>query len=418
MKIRVKFRSIRRVVELSDDPAPTFSLLRDIAASSLGLKTKDFQLSLNGTDVLTTQHNDILSTAGIVSGDLVTILDQPDLNPSPPHCAPSQPSNQPKPSTSIQPAAALEPEPDLTSAEVAPENVNVYLKEPILIRECVNDMLPQSLLNSFMKAKPSNDYEIFCVVVHVLMMECGYTSEICEFSLIEAWKKPGCYAMTYTHPDVPEGHFSCVCVPMQNQITIHGLSPSGSKFSATFQCATFITGNSNDVHSAYKKSHLAVLSRRFKDNLAHPLLQSCLPVGSVPSLSSLMLEMKLHILKHLDAASLLRLSETSRHFKEICNERYLWRRLYLQRFGGHHIKDLSVDWKELYQEEYKRRPKRGRPWPPAAFLPPGTFQPPIPPSGPFYPPGVIGGDYDLLPNFSPFAGGRRPRPSPFSPLFR
>ncbi|ELT89461.1 hypothetical protein CAPTEDRAFT_188412, partial [Capitella teleta] len=40
MKIRVRFRSIRRVVELSDDPAPTFGLLRDIAASSLGLKTK------------------------------------------------------------------------------------------------------------------------------------------------------------------------------------------------------------------------------------------------------------------------------------------------------------------------------------------------------------------------------------------
>ncbi|XP_064816873.1 F-box only protein 7-like [Oncorhynchus masou masou] len=126
-------------------------------------------------------------------------------------------------------------------------------------------------------------------------------------------------------------------------------------------------------------------------------------------------ELLLRVLRLLDVSSLLALSSVNRHLHQTTTDPALWRHLYPQRLprrpGPEQSQRHSVE--RALQEEVQVEERSSQLPPPHAPLPPcpPTALPPPPlPNNPFpfYPPGIIGGEYDQRPGIP---GGILPRPA-------
>lgn len=224
------------------------------------------------------------------------------------------------------------------------------------------------------------------------------------------------------------------CVPMCSLMVVHGTSSGpnkGEQVQLQLNTPEYIGDINQGAVKCYKQQKK--LSRLFKDIIALPMLQSfqeangMLPVHGIMALSN---ELKLKILGYLNVESVLTCSEVCKEFYRISRDRYIWRRLFVKEFGNwlQGEMNLSRDWYELYKKEYKQRKERRKMLSQMTMVvPPGFFPPthrPLPiPQGPYYP-GILGGDYDLNPNFpgipgpsfSPNRPMMRPRFDPVGPL--
>ncbi|XP_060069137.1 F-box only protein 7-like [Ylistrum balloti] len=347
--------------------------------------------------------------------------------------------------------------------------VNRYLNEPMLCRESYGHIVPAVLSDMYQNAGITCSAEAMCTVLHVLMLETGYTtvdekfyaatsstndqpasqtnpdnstlptscdadSPLIERGMPGGWRdKPGQYCLYYKHvqPSCTEQSFVLTCFPMGSVLVVHGhLQGNEDNWSCCLNLNTkeFIKKTSpQGAGDCYQ--NLGKLSRVFKDAIALPMLQHYRTGQRLPPFYGIFAvshEVKLKILGMLDVVGLLNMSETCKEFSQLCKDRYLWRHVYLKDFGNRNNNTLAQDWCRLYKQEYRLRKERRRIWkrnPVPMFGPPVLPSFGLPPPGPFHP-GILNGDHDLDPVFGHYDRRLMPhslieqRSQPSSALFQ
>uniref|UniRef100_A0A2K6UZF5 F-box protein 7 n=1 Tax=Saimiri boliviensis boliviensis TaxID=39432 RepID=A0A2K6UZF5_SAIBB len=433
-----------------------------------------FAITLNNKDALTGDE-ETLASYGIVSGDLICLVLE-DAIPAPnlPSSTDSEHSslqNNDQPSlatssnqTSIQdeqlsdsfqgqavqsdvwnddnmsgPSQNFEAESIQDIADME-ESTGFYPSEPMLCSESVEGQVPHSLETLYQSADCSDASDALIVLIHLLMLESGYTPQGTEakaMSMPEKWKSSGVYKLQYVHPLCEGGSAALTCVPLGSLIVVNATLKINSEIRSvkrlqllpeSFICKEKLGENVAKIYKDLQK-----LSRLFKDQLVYPLLaftRQALNLPDVFGLVVLPLELKLRIFRLLDVRSILSLSAVCRDLFTASNDPLLWRFLYLRDFRDSTVRVQDTDWKELYRKRHIQRKEspRGRfvlllpPSPhPIPFCPNPLHPRPFPSS--LLPPGIIGGEYDQRP-ILPYVGdpinslipGPGETPSQFPPL--
>ncbi|XP_037702339.1 F-box only protein 7 isoform X2 [Choloepus didactylus] len=287
--------------------------------------------------------------------------------------------------------------------------------EPMLCSEAVEGQVPHSLETLYHSAACSNANDALIVLVHLLMLESGYIPQGTEakaVSMPEKWKWGGVYKLQYLHPLCDGGSAALTCVPLGTLMVINATLKINNEIRSVRRLQllpeSFICKDEPVENVAEMYKDLQKLSRLFKDQLVYPLLaftRQALNLPDVFGLVVLPLELKLRIFRLLDIRSVLSLSAVCRDLLIASNDQLLWRCLYLRDFRDSTVRARDTDWKELYKRRHKQRKdaQRGRH---VMFLP--SLPHPVPyypnpscprpfPSSPLYPPGIIGGEYDVRP---------------------
>ncbi|XP_053378365.1 F-box only protein 7-like isoform X2 [Mercenaria mercenaria] len=476
MKLRLRLDKCSQVIEISDEISENLTVA-DLSERALNSFQDylfgEYYLSLNKKDPLD-GHLKVVGDCDIVSGDLVYIVrtgDSAETTPSSqqhvvssaasgssltseknaPSCTSGQTNKENKshdqvenhakaamnmdtgqPGTSSQndPAPETGTSYDVTM-ETEEETVDIAvvkqcLSEPVLCREAANGTVPALLREMYEALGPKNIAESLSTVLHVLMLETGFTvhpeSENTAVSQLPGeWRYGGYYKFSYTYQGCADTTCCITIVPTGNSVAVHGkvLSTSNATRQCSFKTEEYVQAVNKDCAACY--CQLAKLSMLFKDSIANPLvhdIRTAAGLVDVFGLLALTQEIKLRILSFLDVRSLLQVSCVNTELLEISKDPYLWRCLYLRNFDRHD-NSLSQNWKELYKKEYKSRKERRKMMSRMKIITPPYWGPQNPFSGPsnWIPPvpgGIIGGDYDLYPNFPsslPGVPGRMgPRP--------
>ncbi|XP_042637904.1 F-box only protein 7 [Orycteropus afer afer] len=459
MKLRVRLQKRTWPLEMLETE-PTLGQLRahlgQVLLPTWGYSSDTrFAITLNNKDALTGDE-ETLASYGIVSGDLICLILE-DAIPAPnlPSSTDSEPSslqhndqpslatssNQPsiqggQPSDSLQGQAAEsdvgnddtmpEPSEDVEAESVQDavdmeEGTGFCPSEPMLCSETVEGQVPHSLETLYHAADCSNANDALIVLIHLLMLESGYIPQGTEAkaaSMPEKWKSGGVYKLQYTHPLCNGGTAALTCVPLGTLIIVNATLKINNDIRSVKRLQllpeSFICKEEPEENVAKMYKDLQKLSRLFKDQLVYPLLaftRQALNLPDVFGLVVLPLELKLRIFRLLDARSVLSLSAVCRDLFIASNDQLLWRCLYLRDFRDSTARARDTDWKELYKKRHKQRKEaqRGRH---VMFLPsaahpipfyPSPFYPGPFPANPLYPPGIIGGEYDVRP-ILPFVG--------------
>lgn len=323
----------------------------------------------------------------------------------------------------------------LSSPHREEHEVNRFLGEPLLCREATGRSVPQVLSNLYVSAGCQTPADALWVVIHAVIMEAGFRPAQDEELLMGAdWNKRGFYKRMYTHICLRPEHAALACtvvgVPMGGMLLVHGMTSVEQSFQTEKQhlrVSDFVSAVQCDVHGVY--CNLEQLSRTVKDLICQPLLAHLGEVCGYPvtlGLPSLSHELKLKILSYLSVDSLIRMAQVCQLFGSMYKDPWLWRNLYLREFGRNGDPSLNKNWYEIYKEEWvarreQRKASRLRHQvltgiPPWLNPRPGHFPPLGPPP---FPGGIVGGDYDLNPDFSssiphPLFGRPTP-PGPFQP---
>lgn len=291
--------------------------------------------------------------------------------------------------------------------------VHQCLNEPVLCREASDGCVPSLLQEAYNLAMPKDTLEAVTVLIHVLMLETGFIS--CRQAgtdslpyLPDNWTQKGYCRLTYYYPGCTDISCCTTIIPTGGSITIHGKVLGCNE--ATRQCcmkiSTYIRNVSKDCGECYV--NLARFSMVYKDSVANPLVHDVRTSAGLEDtfgLLGLTQEIKLHILRFLDVKSLVNVSYVSTELLDASRDPYLWRRLYLIQFGNRSENSLSQDWRKLYIQEYKARKERRKMMNRVRLITPPFLGPQNPFDDPFSwippgPGGIIGGNYDIYPNFS------------------
>ncbi|NXF96480.1 FBX7 protein, partial [Eubucco bourcierii] len=462
MKLRVRLQKRTAPLEVQG-AEPTLgelrAQLRQVLLPSWGYSSDtEFSITLNRKDALT-EDEKTLSSYGIVSGDLICLLLEPDGCPDLP-LPPSTPSplhNGNEPSTLIpiqsqakSPKERQNEQPDNQKVQMevqksdervssslefpsglVPEDADLeegagsYPSEPMLCSEAADGEIPHSLEMLYLSAECTSATDALIVLVHLLMMEAGYVPQGTEakaVSMPEKWRGNGVYKLQYTHPLCEEGSAGLTCVPLGDLVAINATLKIKKEIKGVKRIqllpASFVCFQEPEkVAGVYKD--LQKLSRLFKDQLVYSLLAAARQALNLPDVFGLVvlpLELKLRIFRLLDVRSLLSLSAVCRDLYAASNDQLLWRFMYLRDFRDPVARPRDTDWKELYKKKLKQKKEALR-WRHTMFLPPtphpipfhpNPFYPnPFPPnpfpSNPIYPPMIIGGEYDERPTL-PYVG--------------
>ncbi|XP_070978177.1 F-box only protein 7-like isoform X4 [Oncorhynchus clarkii lewisi] len=421
MKLRVRINKQTSRVKLEGEE-PTLTELnvqiREILLPSHGLSPDtEFTLSLNGSDLLS-DSGQTLSSCGIVTGDLVCVILPPSVAvpsaASAPSAAPAPSTRQAVPSGSSAPSAAPAPSarqssssssssssPGLYQAVHPPaqrsseastskgaepqqevvreeeeqeEEAGQWVWEPMLCGEAEGGKVPHSLEVLYHQAQSSSTCDALMVAVHLLMVETGF---LCQGSegrpgeMPAGWRAPGgLYRLQYAHPLCDDSLALVLAVPMGPVLVINATLKMNQQVDTvrklSLKPSTYVTDQWTGDSAAAVYTELRKLSRVFKDQLVYPLISSA------------------------------------------------------REDGQDHSRARDTQWRELYKKKYKWRREaasyrhhmpRYHPVPPPLYplhpLPNNPF--------PFYPPGIIGGEYDQRPGIP---GGILPRPryDPIGPL--
>ncbi|XP_036812654.1 F-box only protein 7 isoform X4 [Oncorhynchus mykiss] len=417
MKLRVRINKQTSRVKLEGEE-PTLTELnvqiREILLPSHGLSPDtEFTLSLNGSDLLS-DSGQTLSSCGIVTGDLVCVILPPSV--AVPFAAPAPSARQAVPSGSSAPSAAPAPSarqsssnssssssssPGLYQAVHPPaqrsseastskgaepqqevvreeeeqeEEAGQWVWEPMLCGEAEGGKVPHSLEVLYHQAQSSSTCDSLMVAVHLLMVETGF---LCQGSegrpgeMPAGWRAPGgLYRLQYAHPLCDDSLALVLAVPMGPVLVINATLKMNQQVDTvrklSLKPSTYVTDQWTGDSAAAVYTELRKLSRVFKDQLVYPLIASA------------------------------------------------------REDGQDHSRARDTQWRELYKKKYKWRREaasyrhhmpRYHPVPPPLYplhpLPNNPF--------PFYPPGIIGGEYDQRPGIP---GGILPRPryDPIGPL--
>ncbi|XP_045146469.1 F-box only protein 7 isoform X1 [Echinops telfairi] len=455
MKLRVRLQKRTWPLELHQEAATLGQLRAHLGQVSLptwGYSSDTrFAITLNNKDVLTGDE-ETLASFGIVSGDLLCLVLE-DAIP-----APNLPSSTDSEHSSLQnndqaPLAASSTPPSVPDEQLSDSSQGLAAQsgvgngdsvpgpsqnveeepvedavgmgvgtgfcpsEPMLCSEAVEGRVPHSLDTLYYAADCSNANDALIVLIHLLMLESGYIPQGTETkatSMPEDWKAGGVYKLQYTHPLCNGGLAALTCVPLGNLIVINATLKIDHEIRSvkrlqllpeSFICRVEAGA---DVAKIYKD--LQKLSRLFKDQMVYPLLAFTRQALNLPDAFGLLvlpLELKLRIFRLLDVRSVLSLSAVCRDLFIASNDQLLWRYLLLRDFPGiKFVREFHMDWKQRYKVSYKERRQ-------PVYLPSPPHPTPLPfyphPLGPYspsplYPPGIIGGEYDVRP-LLPFAGG-------------
>uniref|UniRef100_A0A8K9XSK7 F-box protein 7 n=1 Tax=Oncorhynchus mykiss TaxID=8022 RepID=A0A8K9XSK7_ONCMY len=421
MKLRVRINKQTSRVKLEGEE-PTLTELnvqiREILLPSHGLRL--FTLSLNGSDLLS-DSGQTLSSCGIVTGDLVCVILPPSV--AVPFAAPAPSARQAVPSGS----SGAEPQQEVVrEEEEQEEEAGQWVWEPMLCGEAEGGKVPHSLEVLYHQAQSSSTCDSLMVAVHLLMVETGF---LCQGSegrpgeMPAGWRAPGgLYRLQYAHPLCDDSLALVLAVPMGPVLVINATLKMNQQVDTvrklSLKPSTYVTDQWTGDSAAAVYTELRKLSRVFKDQLVYPLIASAREAMALPAVFGLPVlppELLLRVLRLLDVSSLLALSSVNRHLHQTTTDPALWRHLYRRDFRAR-----DTQWRELYKKKYKWRREaasyrhhmpRYHPVPPPLYplhpLPNNPF--------PFYPPGIIGGEYDQRPGIP---GGILPRPryDPIGPL--
>ncbi|XP_076469391.1 F-box only protein 7-like [Babylonia areolata] len=313
--------------------------------------------------------------------------------------------------------------------------VNRCLQEPLLCRESTPNCVPALLRDLFSRAACRGATDAVWVVVHTLMLEVGFRPRQDEdFSLGSGWNSHGFYKQEYRHLCVNAEHScSLIGVPMGQMISVHGVTSGNPQLKTepqTLKVTDYVQDNNvnQDVCNVYK--NLDRLSRIVKDLICQRLMSQLSEVCGFPltlGLLSLSYELKLKVLSYLPASSVSKVGQACRDLNVTYRDPWLWRRLYLREFGQNGDNSLNKNWYQLYKDAYQWRKERRRlsrhrqqqmmmHIPPWLNPPPSHFSPLVPPP---FTGGILGGDYDLNPEFASSIphplGGQPQGPNPFLP---
>ncbi|XP_005098884.1 F-box only protein 7 isoform X2 [Aplysia californica] len=489
MKLKVKWDHQSRVVDLGDRGVAVVTLgeLKQIVASEFQAEDQDFQLSLNKRDALQGEDQ-VLLEFGMVSGDLVHVIGAsvPEAAIEAAAITRQQPvdsrtsssssqaffsaSTEGSAASSASPSAASQSleveggssdlshresemdfseaddvEKELLQAKIGQAEINRYLKEPLVVRESTGSQVPISLSQLYQSAGCTLSTDALWVAVHCLMLESGFTcrqSPVNTGSMPDNWKRPGYYRCEYTYQVATDVSAPCSVtgVTLGSTIAVNGVAQTESGFNTeTFHLTSshFVRGLSSDVPTVFRA--LDKLSLVIKDKICLPLTNEVVTAAGYrerQGLLALPWEVQLRVLSCLDARSLCRLGQTCHELCTVYKDKIIWRRLHLMHFGEPTNSSLSQDWFQLYRDNFITRKRREEEirrhqhlidpmWPHTGLI--GSR--PFAPLAPF--PHVIGGDYDLNPEFASgihhpmgrLAHGQRgpgipsgPNVDPFSPL--
>ncbi|KAH9487613.1 F-box only protein 7 [Bulinus truncatus] len=479
MKIKVKLDRESRVIDLGEitPAAVTLGELKSAAAQLYNLDGLAFHLSLNKRDTLGDETQN-LSQFGIVSGDLLHIIG-PDLpqtirtdqeirvrpQPLASYSNQVQPGNIIIPTTSSSSISMNEQSTsesvmsidsiedtthEIKSPEVAHDDtgftemsnldkdsidINRFLHEPLVIRESTGTQVPILLEQLYTSANCSCTSDALWAVLHALMLESGYSPDgDVELTVMPSnYKKSGYYMSSYKFSISQDIVKTCVMVgvTMGTSVAVHAYPREGSDFRTEhlqLKTLDFVTDLSPNTPDTYRV--LDRLSRLFMDTISLPLTNEIFTVAGFPGrqgLLALPYVVKIKILSFLGARSLCRLGQTCQEFASTYKDKTLWRLLYIRDFGKPSDTSLNKNWFELYKEQRIRRDSeleaRRRMFHVDATDPPWGFPGGTGPFRPFNPtlpfPRMLGGDYDLRPEFAagfPNLFNRRtppPLPNPF-----
>ncbi|XP_072123791.1 F-box only protein 7 [Mobula birostris] len=435
MKLRVRIQRQRGWVELEEDE-PTLGDLRSKITNSflpsLGYNTDtEFKISLNGKDALTDDQLTIKSI-GIVTGDLICLIvpdstsasgsaSATDLNmreqPSCSHAAPNQilennvsgsETNHNDDSLTVQQSEENFPISSSDDTSMTLEETK-YPHEPMLCSEAIDGQVPHSLETLYQSAQCADPKDALIVVLHLLMLEAGYIPQDSNLNIVqmpENWKNGGLYRLQYNHTLCEDGSATLSCIPMGNLVVVNATLKINENIKSVKKLqllpVSYVRPNVLGENAAQVYKDLQKLSCMFKDQLVYPLLANARQALNLPDVFGLVVlppELKLRIFRFLDVLSILSLSAVCRDLHTATNDQLLWRFLYMRDFRD--SRTSSHDWKKLYKEKYvtKWKMMQRLPFylPPALPLFPGQPSPfnpfPIEPRQ-FYPPGIIGGEYD------------------------
>ncbi|GFN89296.1 F-box only protein 7 [Plakobranchus ocellatus] len=313
--------------------------------------------------------------------------------------------------------------------------VNRFLLEPLVVRESTATQVPALLEQLYLSATCGCAADAVWVVVHTLMLETGFIpQQVSDLTQIPTgWKQSGYYKCAYElHFSGKEpGKCSIAGVPMASSLIVHGLTSTDESFKTEhlqLKPADFVTGLSDNVPEVYVA--LDRLSSQVKDTICLPLENELATAAGLPGgqgFTSLPYEIKVRILSFLDAVTLCHVAQTGTNLSILAKEKSVWRRLYIRDFGKPENSTLNRDWYELYKEEFlrrreadQRRREFGLDRTESLLGFRGALRP-FPNPGMRFPPDMIGGDYDLNPQFftggvpNPMGSGQGRRPGPILP---
>lgn len=323
---------------------------------------------------------------------------------------------------------------------------------PLFLKRYVEGQeLPPTLSELYSNQQVKTEFHAFCVVIHNLMLESGYVLKD---------NSPSSFQITnllvnfsYVHPSCSGMGLTLACNPIGPFVSINGMvymldNETDGKFIATqVRIADHVKFSAHlkpsDGKNVYR--NLSKLSHNYKKTLAHKALDMMREEMGLPPLHgilSLYPELLQNIFCLLDVKSLVNLSMTCQRMYNLTSDNNLWKAFFIRDFGGRPTQNVQRTWKEKYkfqynlrremekeQERNRRRFENPNPFAtpnPGVF--PGQGGTPFAPM-PGHPLGVIGGDYDLNPDFGPFGRGEarrssdptrspafpRPRYDPFGP---
>ncbi|XP_036977694.1 F-box only protein 7 [Acanthopagrus latus] len=455
MKLRVRInRQTSRVELLGEDPSlkELIDHIKENILCSHGLSAEsEFSVSLNGSELLS-DAGQTLSSCGIVSGDLISVILPESVAAGADHAEnqreeqnqqnAAMASNQPSSSGggggggssggggSTAALTELEETPDMLNCEPSASSW-----EPMLCSEAEDGEAPLALELLYHLAQVTSPSEAVVVAGNRLMLETGFIPQCvccacvpgCELNTSEmpaGWRSAGgVYKLQYTHPLCDRSLVTVVTVCMGPVLVINAVLKVNQTVETVRKLclnpASYVTDEWPGDGAAAAFKDLKKLSRIFKDQLAYPLIAAARAAMALPvafGLAALPPELLLRVLRLLDVTSVVRLSSVCRHFNVATADSTLWRHLFRRDFtDSDPNRPRDTDWKELYKRFYKirydLRRARHHSLPPFLRHPRDIFQP-----APLHPPlpGIIGGEYDQRPNL-PHGLFPRPRHDPIGP---
>ncbi|CAF0782300.1 unnamed protein product [Adineta ricciae] len=339
MKFRIKCHDQTQstVFDGIKEDSSVNDLKKQLTKQFSSLNNFQFHLSLNGKGALDDEQT--ISQSGLVNGDTIYILnDNPDDH------------------AIILPLVPWTDQP-LTLDEV--RDSHTY---PVLVYRLIED------------SQPETDFDYLIIVLHALMLECGFQMDTeNNYNIKSARKSSTFYVIRYRHKLCDEERTRCSLALMKTDtlVTIDGvvnaISQACGKLSLNIgdYLQMHKAGTSSTTTLPYRE--LRTLSRIFKDNIANRLLCKLLEQSrqcSTATLVGLPNEIKLRLAKYLPIKSICMLQLTCRDIHHTLNDNLLWHDLCVRDFDKAAITATSntiencsneKNWHKLYGIIYAQK---------------------------------------------------------------
>lgn len=403
MRLKIKYTNTQKFV-INVEPCTLGNLkskVREFISSSYGQTVREpLTFSLNGSDPLLGSEDDLLSSLGIVPGDMLMVI-QPcakqenDATTASSTLTHTQKKNcEPSPGTSASSSSSSsrdikdesKPVTGNSSAKMSEETSRT---EKTLLE--VKDGFPSpSLEKLFTQCTPSSGSQVVNLVVHLTMLECGFRLED-NFQVPPGWKEMVA-TFHYCHHSFSEFKCTLALVTMGEMKQVLASFPQQENAIMTqLKVGDYVKNSSKTVVPATDLVKVAQLSRTLRDCILHPLQIAAHQTLGIPApwhLAGMPHELLLNVASFLGPRSVLKLGQTCKRLLSVMEDNELWHKLYKRDFRNLYdsLTDLHlVDWKAKYKEAIERRKE----WKRLAdegceFVIPGMM-PPRPPFGPAYP---------------------------------